>query len=217
MIKRLVLICLAIGGASSGFAASDGGERTDPKTKARAIFAGGCFWCIEPPYDRLEGVISTTSGYIGGSVANPTYEQVSSGNTGHAEAVEVVYDPEKVSYDMLLKVFWRNIDPLDGGGQFCDRGSQYRSAIFYLDEAQKQSAEASVEALQSSKRFTDPVRTEVVMATEFYPAEEYHQNYYQENPLRYKYYRWGCGRDSRLEALWGDEAGGKRKQAEGGQ
>lgn len=213
-MKRLVLICLAIVGPSSGFAATDEGARADAKTQARAIFAGGCFWCIEPPYDKLQGVISTTSGYTGGTVANPTYEQVSAGNTGHAEVVEVVFNPELVNYDTLLEVFWRNIDPLDGGGQFCDRGSQYRSAIFYLDEAQKEAAEASLEALQS-KRFSDPIRTEVVMATEFYPAEAYHQNYYQENPLRYKYYRWGCGRDSRLEALWGDEAGGKRKQAGG--
>jgi len=208
MIKRLLLICLAIGGASVGLAAPDDGERTDAKTKARAIFAGGCFWCIEPPYDKLEGVLSTTSGYIGGTVANPTYEQVSAGNTGHAEAVEVVYDPAMVDYDTLLEVFWRNIDPLDAAGQFCDRGSQYRSAIFYLDEAQKKAAEASLEALQSSGRLPGSIRTQVVMATEFHPAEAYHQNYYQENPLRYKLYRWGCGRDNRLEALWGDEAGG---------
>lgn len=213
-MKRLLLICLAIGVPSSGFVAADDGKEDGAKTVARAIFAGGCFWCIEPPYDNLRGVISTTSGYTGGTLENPTYEQVSSGNTGHTEVVEVVFDPEMVNYDTLLEIFWRNIDPLDGGGQFCDRGSQYRSAIFYLDEAQKEAAEASLKALRS-KRFSDPIRTEVVMATEFYPAEEYHQNYYQRNPLRYKYYRWGCGRDSRLEALWGDEAGGKGKQAGG--
>ncbi len=212
----MLLICLAIGVPSGGFAAADSGKEGGARTVARAIFAGGCFWCIEPPYDKLQGVISTTSGYTGGTVANPTYEQVSAGITGHAEVVEVVFDPEVVNYDALLEVFWRNIDPLDGGGQFCDRGSQYRSAIFYLDEAQKHAAEASLEALRSPGRLAGPIQTQLVMATEFYPAEEYHQNYYQRNPLRYKYYRWGCGRDSRLKALWGDEAGGKHKQAGGG-
>ncbi|HEX7182427.1 MAG TPA: peptide-methionine (S)-S-oxide reductase MsrA [Thermoanaerobaculia bacterium] len=172
---------------------------------AKATFAGGCFWCMEPPYDDLEGVVSTTSGYIGGRRNNPTYEEVSSGGTGHAEAVQVVYDPAKVSYQKLLDVFWRNIDPLVTNRQFCDIGEQYRSAIFYHGEEQKRLAEASKEAVQ--RRFQEPVRTEIVAAGKFWPAEEYHQDYYRKNPIRYKFYRNGCGRDRRLEQLWGEEAG----------
>jgi peptide-methionine (S)-S-oxide reductase len=169
---------------------------------AKATFAGGCFWCMEPPYDKLEGVVSTTSGYIGGQKKNPTYQEVSAGGTGHAEAVQVVYDPQKVSYQKLLEVFWRNIDPFDAGGQFCDKGSQYRTGIFYHDEKQKQLAEASKKALERGK-FNRPIVTEIVPASEFYRAEEYHQDYYQKNPLRYKFYRFNCGRDQRLEELWG--------------
>ena len=176
----------------------------DEPGTASAIFAGGCFWCMEPPFDTLEGVVSTTSGYIGGHVENPTYKQVTSGNTGHAEAVEVIYEPDKISYEELLAVFWRNIDPVDGRGQFCDKGNQYRSAVFYQGAEQKQAAEESKAQLESSGRFDGPVVTEVVPATTFYPAEEYHQNYYRKNPIRYKYYRFGCGRDRRLEKLWGD-------------
>ena len=170
----------------------------------KATFAGGCFWCMEPPYDELDGVVSTTSGYIGGHVDNPTYEMVSSGGTGHTEAVEVVYDPAKVSYERLLEVFWVNIDPTDGKGQFCDRGSQYRSGIFYHDEEQKGLALASKQKLEASGRLPKPVVTEVTEATTFYVAEEYHQNYYQRNKFRYKLYRRGCGRDRVLEKLWGD-------------
>jgi peptide-methionine (S)-S-oxide reductase len=170
---------------------------------ARAIFAGGCFWCMEPPYDALPGVISTTSGYIGGQKRKPTYEEVSAGGTGHAEAVEVVYDPRQVSYEKLLEVFWRNIDPTVKNRQFCDAGSQYRSAIFYLDQEQKRLAEASKAALMKSKPFRGDVVTEVVPAGEFWPAEEYHQDYYRKNPVRYKFYRNGCGRDARLQELWG--------------
>jgi peptide-methionine (S)-S-oxide reductase len=170
---------------------------------ARAIFAGGCFWCMEPPYDALPGVISTTSGYIGGQKKRPSYEEVSAGGTGHAEAVEVVYDPNQVSYEKLLEVFWRNIDPTVKNRQFCDAGSQYRSAIFYLDQDQRRLAEASREALMKSKPFKGEIVTEIAPAGEFWPAEEYHQDYYRKNPIRYKYYRNGCGRDARLQELWG--------------
>ncbi len=170
--------------------------------QATAIFAGGCFWCMEPPYDKLEGVEETISGYTGGHLEDPTYEQVTGGNTGHYEAVKITYDPAQISYQKLLEVFWRNIDPLDAGGQFCDRGSSYRSAIFYLDQEQQQLAQASKQEV--AERFEQPVVTEILPAKEFYPAEDYHQNYYQKNPLRYKYYRFSCGRDDRLEELWGN-------------
>ena len=173
---------------------------------ASAIFAGGCFWCMEPPFDKLDGVISTTSGYIGGHLDNPTYKQVSAGRTGHTEAVEVVYDPARISYGALLDVFWRNVDPVDGRGQFCDKGSQYRSGVFYDGEEQKRAAEKSKAALESSGRFGQPIATEIQAATTFYPAEDYHQDYYRKNPLRYKYYRYGCGRDRRLDKLWGEGA-----------
>jgi peptide-methionine (S)-S-oxide reductase len=168
---------------------------------AKATFAGGCFWCMEPPYDEIPGVISTISGYTGGTTKNPTYEQVSAGTTGHAEAVEISYDPNKVSYEKLLEVFWRNIDPLTANAQFCDHGSQYRSAIFYHDESQKKLAEKSKQAVQ--QRFKQTVVTEIVPAREFYPAEDYHQDYYKKNPIRYKVYRYSCGRDQRLQELWG--------------
>jgi peptide-methionine (S)-S-oxide reductase len=168
-----------------------------------ATFAGGCFWCMEPPFDTLNGVLSTTSGYTGGQTKNPSYEEVSSGVTGHAEAVQVVFDPAKISYAQLLEVFWRNIDPLTPNAQFCDHGSQYRTAIFYHGEEQKRLAEAAKKALAQSGRFTKPIVTEIVPAGEFYQAEDYHQDYYQKNPLRYKYYRYSCGRDQVLEQLWG--------------
>ena len=151
---------------------------------AKATFAGGCFWCMEPPYDKIEGVLSTTSGYTGGHTPRPTYEQVSAGGTGHFEAMQVVYDPKKVTYEKLIEVYWRNIDPTDAGGQFCDRGSQYRSAVFYHNEAQQRLAEQSKAALMKSKPFKEPVVTPIVPATEFFPAEEYHQNYYEKNPIR---------------------------------
>jgi len=170
-----------------------------------ATFAGGCFWCMEPPFDKLDGVISTTSGYTGGHKKDPTYKQVSGGGTGHTEAVQIVYDPNKIGYPELLKVFWRNIDPTTAGGQFCDWGSQYRSEIFFHNEEQQRLAEASRRQLGETKPFKDPVVTGISKATQFYPAEEYHQDYYQKNPLRYKYYRYGCGRDKRLQELWGDD------------
>jgi peptide-methionine (S)-S-oxide reductase len=169
---------------------------------AIATFAGGCFWCMEPPYDKLEGVIKTVSGYTGGHKENPTYEEVSAGGTGHAEAVQVHYDPAKVSYEKLLEVFWRNIDPTAKDAQFCDHGSQYRSGIFYHDEAQKKAALESLAKLKESGRF-ETIHTEVTKASTFYEAEEYHQDYYMKNPVRYKLYRFGCGRDRRLEKLWG--------------
>jgi len=170
-----------------------------------AIFAGGCFWCMEPPYDKLDGVLSTTSGYTSGSTVNPTYEQVSAGRTGHTEAIQVVFDPARVSYDRLLYVFWRNVDPLTANQQFCDRGSQYRSGIYPRTPAQKAAAEASLRAIAA--RFTQPIVTEIVAATPFYAAEEYHQDYYTKNPVRYNFYRSRCGRDSRLKEVWGAEAG----------
>lgn len=170
---------------------------------ATAIFAGGCFWCLESDFDKVPGVLSTTSGYTGGSLANPTYEQVSAGGTGHIESVLVRFDPAQTSYAKLLEVFWPNIDPLTATGQFCDIGSQYRSAIFYRSPEQQRLAEASKAALQASGRFAKPVVTEILPAATFYPAEEYHQNYYRKNPLRYHFYRTRCGRDARLEELWG--------------
>ena len=173
---------------------------------AVATFAGGCFWCMEGPYDKIDGVISTTSGYIGGHKADPTYEEVTTGRTGHTEAVQVVYDPDKVSYEQLLTTFWHNIDPLVENRQFCDVGSQYRSGVFYHDETQRKLAEESKRALEVAK-FKRELATEIVAATTFYPAEEYHQDYYIKNPLRYKYYRYSCGRDQRLKSLWGDSAG----------
>jgi peptide-methionine (S)-S-oxide reductase len=169
-----------------------------------ATFAGGCFWCMEPPFDKLEGVVSTTSGYTGGRKADPTYEEVSAGTTGHAEAVRILYDPRKISYSRLLEVFWRNIDPTAKDRQFCDSGSQYRSAIFYHDEEQRRLAEASRAELEERKPFREPIVTEIAPASAFYHAEEYHQDYYQKNPVRYKFYRFTCGRDQRLQELWGE-------------
>jgi len=169
---------------------------------AKALFAGGCFWCMEPPFDKLDGVLSTTSGYAGGRTENPTYEQVSTGRTGHLEVLQIEYDPAKVSYEELLEVFWRNIDPLDGRGQFCDKGEQYTSAIFALDEAQAAAAKAS----KAGVALDGEIQTRILPAAEFYPAEDYHQDYYKKNPIRYKYYRWGCGRDQRLKKLWGKTA-----------
>jgi len=173
---------------------------------AVAIFAGGCFWCMEPPFDELPGVKSTTSGYVGGRVANPTYEQVSAGRTGHAEAVQVKYDPALISYSTLLEVFWRNIDPIAVDRQFCDVGDQYRSGIFTFGAEQQRLAEASKHELQASGRFNEPIATQIAAASRFYPAEDYHQDYYLRNPIRYKFYRFNCGRDQRLEQLWGPRA-----------
>jgi peptide-methionine (S)-S-oxide reductase len=186
---------------SLGALAGAMGQGTEQQRSAIATFAGGCFWCVESDFDKVDGVISTTSGYTGGHTANPSYEQVSHGGTGHAEAVEIAYDPAKVSYKKLLDVFWHNIDPLAKDRQFCDHGDQYRSAIFYHDEEQRALAEASKAAVE--KRFEQPVATQIVPAGAFYKAEEYHQDYYKKNPIRYKFYRFNCGRDARLEELWG--------------
>lgn len=173
----------------------------------KAIFAGGCFWCMEAPFDKLPGVVSVTAGYTGGEKKNPTYKEVSAGGTGHAEAVLIVYDPSKISYPVLLGVFWRNIDPTVVDRQFCDVGHQYRAAIFYLGEGQRKGALLSKAALDKNRPFREPVVTEIIPAAEFYPAEEYHQHYYKKNPLRYSYYRSGCGRDKRLKELWGSGVG----------
>jgi peptide-methionine (S)-S-oxide reductase len=170
---------------------------------AKATFAGGCFWCVEEVYDKVPGVISTTSGFIGGHVKNPTYEQVTTGRTGHAEAVQVEYDPAKVSYARLLEVYWRNVDPTQKDGQFCDYGSHYRTAIFFHDDEQRKLAEASRVALQKNKPFKDEIVTEITRASEFYPAEGYHQDFHLKNPSRYKFYKTGCGREARLQQLWG--------------
>ncbi len=179
-------------------------EQAASTVTAKATFAGGCFWCMEGPFDKIDGVISTTSGYAGGQVKDPTYGQVSSGRTGHTEVVQIVFDPKKVSYERLLDVFWKNIDPTVKNQQFCDRGSQYRSEIFYHDEEQKKLASASKAKLQNSKVLPADVVTEVTKLDAFYPAEEYHQDYYMKNPIRYKMYRSGCGRDRRLQELWGE-------------
>jgi peptide-methionine (S)-S-oxide reductase len=171
---------------------------------AKAIFAGGCFWCVEADFDKVPGVLSTTSGYIGGKVANPTYEQVVTKTTGHAEAVEIVFDPAKVSYQQLLERYWRTIDPTTKDRQFCDAGTPYRTAIFAVDAEQLKAAQASLAALEKSKPFADPIVTQIALAGPFYAAEAYHQDYYKKNPVRYQYYRTGCGRDARLKQLWGN-------------
>lgn len=199
----LVLALAAFAGIGAA-----GAQTPEREGTAVAIFAGGCFWCMEPPYDKTEGVISTTSGYTGGTVANPSYKEVSAGGTGHIEAIKVVYDPARVSYEELLHIYWRNIDPIRKNAQFCDEGSQYRSAIFYLGEEQKELAERSKKELEESGRFSQPIATEIIEAGPFYEAEKYHQDYYVKNPNRYTFYRWSCGRDQRLEQIWGEEAGG---------
>jgi len=174
-----------------------------PAGLAKATFAGGCFWCVESDFDKVPGVVSTTSGYIGGKVANPSYEQVSSKTTGHAEAVEVVFDPKRVSYNDLLRYFWRTIDPTTKDQQFCDVGSPYRTAIFVHDAQQLAAAKASLEQIEKTKPFKEPIVTEIVLAGPFYAAEDYHQDYYKKNPVRYRYYRTSCGREARLQQLWG--------------
>ena len=202
-MRRIILTVAVILAAA---AASTTRPQTSGQNEARsekATFAGGCFWCMEPPFDELPGVLSTTSGYTGGQKKNPTYEEVSAGGTGHAESVEVVFDPARVTYQQLLDVFWKNIDPTTPDRQFCDVGSQYRSAIFYHSEEQKRLALASKKTIDDSGRFKQPVVTEVVPAAAFYRAEEYHQDYYKKNPIRFKYYKFGCGRAKRLEQLWG--------------
>ena len=203
MLKSLILTL----GMIFMIAASASGDSTKGNASEqrfeKATFAGGCFWCMEPPFDKLDGVISTTSGYTGGTEKGPTYEQVSAGKTGHLEAIEITYDPAKVSYDQLLDVFWKNVDPTQHNGQFVDVGSQYRTAIFYHTEEQRRLALESRNRLQESRKFGKPIVTEIRPALEFYSAEDYHQDYYIKNPIRYKYYRWGSGRDRFLEETWG--------------
>ncbi|WP_210396623.1 peptide-methionine (S)-S-oxide reductase MsrA [Motiliproteus sediminis] len=172
-------------------------------SSAEAIFAGGCFWCMEEAFEQVEGVEEAVSGYIGGHLDNPTYYQVSQGQSGHTEAVQVSYDPDKISYNQLLDVFWTNIDPVDGGGQFCDRGSQYRSEIFYRTQEEKLLAEASKLKLTQADTLPSEIETDVTQASEFFVAEEYHQDYYRKNPVRYSFYKYSCGRAKRLEQLWG--------------
>jgi peptide-methionine (S)-S-oxide reductase len=205
-MRRIILLGVMTSGllaaASGANPSSASGQASDARYET-ATFAGGCFWCMEPPFDELPGVISTTAGYTGGQTKNPTYEQVSAGITGHAESVEVLFDPAKITYARLLEVFWKNIDPLTANRQFCDSGTQYRSGIYYHSEEQKRLAEASKKALEDSGRFKQPIVTEIVAATPFYRAEEYHQDYYRKNPIRFKYYKYGCGRAKRLEELWG--------------
>ena len=178
-------------------------EALDMSKLKRAVFAGGCFWCMEPPFEKLAGVHAVLSGYAGGKKETANYKQVSNGATKHAEVIEVLYDPAKVSYEKLLKTFWHNIDPLAVNRQFCDGGTQYRSAIFFANEAEKQAAEASKAKLNTNAKFAGKIATQIVALDEFYPGEDYHQDYYKKNPLRYKMYRKGCGRDARLNELWG--------------
>jgi peptide-methionine (S)-S-oxide reductase len=200
-VKRLLVLFALV-------TLAGGAGAEEPPELARATFAGGCFWCMEPPYDKLDGVVETISGFSGGNVSNPSYDAVVRGGTGHLEVVQVVYDPDVVSYERLLEVFWRNVDPYQADGQFCDRGSMYRSAIFVADEQQRRMAESSLERIAALAPDDGPIDTRILSFEAFYPAEDYHQDYYMKNPVRYRYYRWSCGRDQRLEALWGREAGG---------
>jgi peptide-methionine (S)-S-oxide reductase len=188
--------------ASTAFAAEPKPER------ASAVFAGGCFWCEETAFEGVAGVLSVTSGYSGGETKNPSYEQVSAGVTGHAESVQVIYDPAKISYAQLLEIFWHNVDPFAKNAQFCDHGTQYRSAIFYQGDEQRRAAWASKAKLEEQARFKGQIATQIVAASAFYPAEEYHQDYYKKNPVHYQAYRLGCGRDKRLKEVWGEAAGG---------
>ena len=204
-LRRHILFGLAVWLGAGVFA-----QAGPPDARANAIFAGGCFWCEETAFEGLPGVFSVVSGYTGGQTKNPTYEQVSSGGTGHAESVEVTYDPGKISYEKLLEVFWHNVDPFQKDAQFCDHGTQYRSAIFYRDEAQRKAAEESKRKLEEQPRFKGKIVTQIVAASTFYPAEEYHQDFYKKNPARYNSYRQGCGRDARLKEIWGAAAGGHR-------
>jgi len=201
---------VALQGASepAGPAGQQSAPVDETKLVETAIFAGGCFWCMEPPFEKLPGVREVVSGYTGGAKLNPTYEEVSAGTTGHAEVVQVTFDPREVSYQTLLDVFWRNIDPVDARGQFCDKGSQYRPAIFPRGPAQQELAEKSLAGFASSGRFKEAIAVQIAPASVFYPAEDYHQDYARKNPIRYRFYRSSCGRDARLEEVWGTEAGG---------
>jgi peptide-methionine (S)-S-oxide reductase len=221
LVLPLLLLALAMAGCgarsgeSSAVAADAAAQARGDKSGVRApapgeavaTFAGGCFWCMEPPFEKLDGVRAVISGYMGGSETNPTYDDVGSGRTGHTESVQIIYDPKVISYERLLEVFWHNIDPTTADRQFCDRGRQYRPAIFWQDSAQRALAQASLERVNETKAFTQPIVVEVTQATPFYPAEDYHQDFYRKDPVRYYSYRAGCGRDARLKALWGEQAG----------
>ncbi|MGA7616906.1 MAG: peptide-methionine (S)-S-oxide reductase MsrA [Thermoanaerobaculia bacterium] len=201
MKKFVLLNLIVIAFAACGNARTPESAGGKPAHLAVATFSGGCFWCMEKPFDQTAGVVDTTSGYTGGDVVRPSYEEVSGGGTGHRESERVTYDPTKVSYEQLLDVYWHNVDPFDAGGQFCDRGSQYTTAIWYHDENQRRLAEASKQRIE--QKFGKKVYTAILPAGAFYPAEDYHQNFYQKNPIRYEFYRHGCGRDRRLEEIWG--------------
>jgi len=199
---RTALFGLVLALAAGSTSAQDEAPASESGERAAAVFAGGCFWCTESDFDKVPGIVSTTSGYAGGRVENPTYEQVSGGGTGHLESVRVVYDPRRVSHAALVEHFFHTIDPLDGGGQFCDRGSQYRSAIFVANEQERRVAEQLKAKLGGV--LAKPIATDILPAARFYPAEDYHQDYYKKNPIRYKFYRHNCGRDARLEKVWGE-------------
>ena len=203
--KAICLLCGILLASPLVAQAEENGKESRLQKMETATFAGGCFWCMQTPFDTLEGVISTAVGYTGGQKSNPGYEEVSAGGTGHAEAIQIVFDPSRISYDILLDAFWRQIDPTDSDGQFVDRGDQYRSAIFYHNETQQRQAEATKAALEASGRYDKSLVTEIVPASTFYAAEDYHQKYYEKNPIRYKLYRYGSGRDRFLEKVWGDE------------
>jgi peptide-methionine (S)-S-oxide reductase len=202
-ILTFLFACFALAIGPGSAASAQTAKPAKAATYAKATFAGGCFWCVEEAFDPVPGVVSTISGYMGGHTRNPTYESISTGRTGHAEVVQVEYDPAKVSFEKLLEVFWRNIDPTQRDGQFCDHGPQYRSAVFFHDAEQQRLAEASKAALMKNKPFKGDIVTEITAAAEFWRAEEYHQDYYKKNPARYKFYKTGCGRAARLRELWG--------------
>ncbi len=207
MAMSVIAGCAVIAPPHTAFPAESRKDETTSMTQhAVATFAGGCFWCMEPPFEKLNGVVSVTAGYGGGTAPNPTYEQVSSGHTGYAESVQIVYDPSKITYAQLLDAFWMNVDPTTSNAQFADHGSQYRTAVFYHTEEQQRLAEASRDQLQRSGKFDKPIVTEIVSATTFYLAEDYHQDYYKKNPIRYKLYRAGSGREEFLKKVWGEQA-----------
>lgn len=208
MFRRFIFSALAISLTvfGLGLQSTTHVNATSAKTQEVAIFAGGCFWCVESDFDSVPGVLETVSGYTGSAFKNPTYRTVSAGGTGHLEAVKITFDPAKVSYKRLLHIFWRSVDPTDAGGQFCDRGESYKTAIYATTKKQLKIAKASKAELMKSKTFSAPLVTPIHSASTFYPAEGYHQNYYKKNPVRYKFYRYSCGRDGRVERLWGDQA-----------
>ena len=201
-LQRLTIITVGFMTCATLSTWLSSGVQSAPTT-AKAYFAGGCFWCMEEAFEKFDGVTAVVSGYMGGTVADPTYEQVSDGRTGHAESIEVTYDPSKVTYQKLLDAFWHNIDPITPNAQFCDHGTQYRAVVFYSTDEEKRLAEESKSKIEQSKRLPAPIVTQLVQASTFYQAEDYHQDYYKKNPLRYKYYKYSCGRAQRLEALWG--------------